>query len=125
VTPDTVRVLSPAERPEVGVLGPDGQGSARAIVWPGVGAQARTMHLLSLPAGAVSRELGHSGEAVYYVLAGTGVVHDADAGTATELVEGSMAHVEPGTRYSFAAGTDGLELVGGPGPADPDLYRER
>lgn len=121
---DTVRVLSPAERPRLDVLPPGGQGSARAIVWPGVGAEARTMHLVSLPAGAVSRDLSHGGEAVYYVVAGTGRVRDADAGTATDLTAGSMVHVEPGTRYSFAAGTDGIELVGGPGPADPDLYRE-
>jgi quercetin dioxygenase-like cupin family protein len=124
VSADTVRVLSPVDRPDVALVGPEGEGSARAIVWPGVGAQARTMHLVSLPAGAVSRELGHGGEAVYYVVAGTGVVRDADAGTTTDLIEGSMVHVEPGTRYAFAAGTDGLELVGGPGPADPDLYRE-
>jgi quercetin dioxygenase-like cupin family protein len=124
VSVETIQVLSPAERPEVDLLVPGGGGSARAIVWPGVGAQARTMHLVSLPAGAASRELSHRGEAVYYVVAGTGVVLDAAAGTDTEVVEGSMVHVEPGTPYSFAAGPDGIELVGGPGPADPDLYRE-
>jgi len=124
VSGETVQVLSPADQPTVELLRPGGEGSARALVWPGVGARARTMHLVSLPPGAATRELRHGGEGVYYVIAGTGVARDADAGTATDLIEGSMVHLEAGTRYSFAAGPDGIELVGGPGPADPDLYGE-
>ena len=117
-----VQVLSPAAAPPVGLLGPGSAGTARAIVWPGVGAQARTMHLVTLPPGAGTLELTHPGEAVYYVVSGGGTVRDA--GSETELREGSMVHVEPGTAYAFAAGGEGIAIVGGPGPADPALYEE-
>jgi len=33
-----------------------------------------------------------------------------------------MIHVEPGTRYEFHAGEDGIEILGGPCPADHALY---
>jgi hypothetical protein len=39
-------------------------------------------------------------------------------------VTGSMVYVERGTAYRFSAGAEGLELVGGPAPADHALYRE-
>ncbi len=106
------------------VLGPegrvldlvDGHGSARALVWPGVGAQMRSMHLVSLGAGARTRPQHHAGEAVYYVIAGGGRVARHD------LTEGAMVHVAPGSEYVFEAGPQGLELIGGPSPPDPALY---
>jgi hypothetical protein len=33
-------------------------------------------------------------------------------------------HVEPGTPYRFEAGDRAVELVGGPCPPDPALYRD-
>jgi hypothetical protein len=33
-----------------------------------------------------------------------------------------MAHVDAGTTYRFRAGDAGLDLIGGPAPADPALY---
>ncbi len=53
---------------------------------------------------------------------GAGTVRDPEAGTADAIAEGSMVHVEPGTRYRFEAGAGGLVLLGGPCPADASLY---
>jgi hypothetical protein len=61
-------------------------------------------------------------EAVYYVFAGTVEVHDLDLDVRRQVITGGMILVDPGTRYRFAAGPDGSEVVGGPSPADPMLY---
>ena len=37
-------------------------------------------------------------------------------------VAGSMTDVDPGTPYLVTASADGLDLVGGPSPADDSLY---
>jgi quercetin dioxygenase-like cupin family protein len=99
-----------------------GPGEALAMVWPGVGARMRSMHLIRLAAGSTTVPLRHPMEAVYAVIAGAGRVRDPDAGTSEALVEGSIFHVEPGTAYAIEAGAGGIELVGGPCPADPALY---
>jgi hypothetical protein len=65
----------------------------------------------------------HSGEAVYYVIRGEGTVRDPDAGVSMPLVEGSIFHVESGTAYVCEAAQAGMELIGGPCPVDPELYR--
>jgi quercetin dioxygenase-like cupin family protein len=98
-------------------------GEAFAVVWPGVGATMRSMNRISLKAGGATVEMHHPSEAVYYVIAGEGAVSDRDAGSSEKIVEGSMFHVDPGTRYVCEAGVLGLELVGGPCPADPRLYQ--
>jgi hypothetical protein len=33
-----------------------------------------------------------------------------------------MVHVDAGTPYELVAGDEGMELIGGPCPADPSLY---
>jgi quercetin dioxygenase-like cupin family protein len=100
-----------------------GQGTALAIVWPGVGAQMRSMCRIVLEAGSATVQLSHPMEAVYYVIAGTGTVIDPSLGETRPVVEGSMVHIEPGTRYSFMAGRSRLEIIGGPCPADAELFR--
>ncbi|HET7717733.1 MAG TPA: hypothetical protein VFK86_19070 [Bauldia sp.] len=100
-----------------------GKGEAYAVVWPGVGATMRSMHRISLGPGGATVPLRHPMEAVYSVIGGGGAVRDPDTGTSAPLVEGSIFHVEPGTSYLVEAGADGIELVGGPCPADPSLYR--
>lgn len=97
------------------------QGRAWAVIWPGMGARCRSLHRVSLAPGGTSVPLRHPGEAVYYVLAGRGAVEDA-AGTAHPLIEGSMVHVAPQGGHHFQAHDAGLELIGGPCPADPALY---
>jgi quercetin dioxygenase-like cupin family protein len=116
-----VRVLDAGETcPTLPLV--DGEGVARAVVWPGVGAQLRSMHRIRLAPGARTIALRHAMEAVYYVMSGDGAVREPEDPTARPLVEGAMVHVEPGTGYVFEAGAAGIEILGGPCPADPALY---
>jgi mannose-6-phosphate isomerase-like protein (cupin superfamily) len=101
----------------------EGEGSARPIVWPGVGAAFRSMHRIELAGGSRTIPLKHEMEAVYYVIRGDGIVRDPGDDSGESLVEGSMIHVEPGTAYVFEAGAAGILLLGGPCPADPTLYQ--
>jgi hypothetical protein len=100
-----------------------GRGEAYAVVWPGVGAEMRAMHRISLGAGSATVAQRHPMEAVYAVIGGGGTVRDPDTGAAEALTDGAMFHVDPGTAYVVEAGPSGIELVGGPCPADPALYR--
>ena len=81
------------------------------------------MQTIDLDPGGATVLLSHPMEAVYYVRAGTGVALDPDANDEFAIELGSMVHVEPGTRYRFEAGSDGMRLVGGPSPPDPEWYR--
>jgi quercetin dioxygenase-like cupin family protein len=115
-----------ADGEKVQVLGPDGPelpvvesgGSARALVWPGVGARLRSMHLITLEPGGRTRPQRHDAEAVYYVIEGDGRV----LGAAQPLEEGSMIHIAPGSEYVLEAGGDGMQVIGGPSPPDASLY---
>lgn len=100
----------------------DGEGLARAVIWPGLGATARSIHRITLGPSSRTVRLEHHGESVYYVMGGSGSVQGDDSPAQNGLVEGSMVHIGPGTGYRFAAGADGLEFFGGPCPADPALY---
>jgi quercetin dioxygenase-like cupin family protein len=121
-TPGEVRVLGAADHgPALPIV--DGEGSARPMVWPGVGAAFRTMHRIELAGGSRTVAMRHAMEAAYYVIRGDGVVRDPEDGADELLVEGSMIFVEPGTAYLIEAGGSGLLLLGGPCPADPALYR--
>ena len=102
----------------------EGEGVARAVIWPGVGAQLRSMHRISLAPGVRTIPQRHPMEAVYYVLSGGGTVRDPEHPPERPLVEGAMVHVEPGTAYVLAAGPEGIEILGGPCPADPALYAD-
>lgn len=99
-----------------------GDGSARAVVWPGVGARLRSMHRISLGPGARTVELSHPSDAVYFVITGSGSAADRSDGGEQALVEGSMVHIDAGTTYALLAADAGIEIVGGPAPADPALY---
>jgi quercetin dioxygenase-like cupin family protein len=108
-----VQVLGP-DGPELDLV--EGEGTARALVWPGAGAELRSMHRVSLGPGARTRTQTHPHEAVYYVISGSGSVGEHGLG------EGAMVHVAPEVAYAFEAGSGGLELIGGPSPADHSLY---
>lgn len=97
-------------------------GTARALIWPGVGAHMRSMHRISLRGGGRTISLRHPMEAVYYVITGAVDVEDLDTRTRQKVGTGGMFLVDPSTRYRIESGTDGSELVGGPCPADPRLY---
>jgi quercetin dioxygenase-like cupin family protein len=117
---EVVVVPGAGDGPALGIVA--GEGSARAVVWPGMGAQLRSMHRISLGPGARTIELRHPSDAVYYVIFGSGAAVDRTSGGRDALVEGSMVHVDAGTPYELAAAGDGMELVGGPCPADASLY---
>ncbi|MQA73398.1 MAG: hypothetical protein GEU88_03425 [Solirubrobacterales bacterium] len=120
---ERVLVVGADDGPELPLIAEG--GTARAVIWPGMGAALRSMHLLSLRPGGRTRRLRHPGEAVYYVIEGAGRVVDADLERGEQLVEGSMVHVDGATAYELHAGDAGMELVGGPSPADPVLYESR
>jgi mannose-6-phosphate isomerase-like protein (cupin superfamily) len=114
-------VVTPADRgPELRIVA--GDGSAHAVIWPGMGARLRSMNRISLGGGSQTIRLTHPSDSVYYVIGGAGEAVDADTAERTALVEGSMVHVDAGTAYELVAGEGGMELIGGPCPADPSLY---
>jgi quercetin dioxygenase-like cupin family protein len=117
---EQIQILSAAEGPRLPIV--QGSGHAHAVVWPGMGARLRSIHSVSLESGAHTIELSHSSEAVYYVAAGSGEAIDLGTGGREPLREGSMVHVDPGTRYVLGAGKEGMQVVGGPAPPDASLY---
>ncbi len=121
---DKVRVIdSRGELPEVCIV--EGTGWAKAIVWPGNGARYRTFQVIHLGAGSSTRSLDHPTDSVYYVMQGAGVVEDVKIKAQTTIVEGSMIHIDAGDHYRIRASETGLELLGGPCPADQRWYDPR
>jgi quercetin dioxygenase-like cupin family protein len=99
-----------------------GDGSARAVIWPGTGAAMRSIHLIELAPSSTTAPQVHPAESVYYVMDGTGTVAADDASPGAPLSPGAMVHMGPGTAYRFAAGPGGLGFFGGPCPCDPASY---
>jgi mannose-6-phosphate isomerase-like protein (cupin superfamily) len=112
---------STTDGPELPII--EGRGVARAIVWPGMGAKTRSLHRITLEPGSRTISMCHEMEAVYYVRAGVATVVDGDAPDPHVVESGSMFFVEPNTSYTVLAGDDLVELIGGPSPPDPALYR--
>ncbi|MEA2321860.1 MAG: hypothetical protein QOD81_1710 [Solirubrobacteraceae bacterium] len=115
-----IAVLDATAGPALRIV--EGEGSAHAVVWPGTGAQLRSLARIRLGAGARTVALRHPDEAVYYVIEGYGSVAEGHAAEPNALVPGAMVHIDPGTLYVITADERGLDLVGGPSPADPALY---
>jgi quercetin dioxygenase-like cupin family protein len=101
----------------------DGGGVARAVIWPGIGASLRSMHLVELEPGARTVPQRHPMEAVYYVIEGRAVAWDLADGASHRVGVGSMIFIEPETEYVISADGHRARFVGGPCPPDPDLYR--
>jgi mannose-6-phosphate isomerase-like protein (cupin superfamily) len=120
MTTDGVSVVDATEGPALPIV--EGDGRAWAVVWPGMGAELRSLHRIVLGVGSRTVELSHPSDAVYYVVTGHGVVAEPAGAPGEPLREGAMFHVDAGTAYVIAAGEDGIELMGGPAPADPSLY---
>jgi quercetin dioxygenase-like cupin family protein len=119
VSTPRIQVL-PATGPQLDIV--EAGSSAEAIVWPGMGAELRSMHLITLAPGARTSDLEHPSEAAYYVIEGDGGVADIAKGVEFKLTTGSMVHADAGDGYRFQAGAAGLRIVGGPCPPDPALY---
>ncbi|MPZ68201.1 MAG: hypothetical protein GEU71_01560 [Actinobacteria bacterium] len=100
----------------------DGDGYARAVIWPGIGAHLRSMHLIHLNSGAQTKEQRHPMEAVYYVIEGDAIAIDPSNGSSQVATQGSMIFVEPDTSYEIHATSMTAKIVGGPCPPDPHLY---
>lgn len=116
--PDPVEVIAATGGEPLAICA--GAGEAYAVVGPAIGARHRTMAVLRLPAGEATIPLCHPGEAVWYVVEGSGVAAPA-VGEPLELDEGTMIHTEPGAAYEIEAGGADLVLVGGPSPPHPGL----
>jgi quercetin dioxygenase-like cupin family protein len=118
---DQIRILEAGNGPALPIV--EGGGHATAVIWPGMGAQLRSIHMIRLEPGARTVQLRHPSEAVYSVTGGSGEALDAGARAGHPLRDGSMVHVDAGTAYAFRAGSEGMSLLGGPSPPDPALYR--
>ena len=117
---DGVQVVRTSdERPLLRLV--EGEGCARAVIWPGIGSRNRSLHIVELEPGARTVVQTHSSDAVYHLNAGSAEVIDDDSGTRQRLRVGSMVHIDQGTAYHFEA-VDHVELVGGPCPSDDALY---
>jgi len=115
-----ITILDGKGGPELPII--VGVGEARAIVWPGMGARARSLHRIWLGADAATVQLRHPSDAVYCVLDGAGWIEDIDLGERRDLAVGVIFHVDAGTRYAIHARDPGLQVIGGPAPADDSLY---
>jgi quercetin dioxygenase-like cupin family protein len=118
---DQIQVLALEAGPSLPIIADE--GAAHAVVWPGMGAQLRSLHRIDLGHGGRTIELRHPAEAVYYVMEGEGEAVDLDADQKQALRKGAMFHIDPETTYVLRASAAGMSLVGGPSPADPALYR--
>ncbi len=119
---ETIRVIDSAtEGFEIPIVASG--GNARVVMWPGNGAVYRTFHLIFLDPSGKTIPLRHQSDSVYYVISGCGVVTDVGAGTKSVLAEGAMVHIDRGDAYCFEADdAGGMRILGGPCPADPELY---
>ncbi len=117
---DAVRVLSGDGAPELQIIA--SAGKARAVVWPGVGAIHRSMHLIELRPNGYTTPLCHPSDAVYHLCEGSASVADINGGDTYELTVGAMIHIDAATSYRINAGTEGAVIIGGPCPPDPALY---
>ena len=98
-------------------------GRARAVVWPGVGAIHRSMHVITLDADGSTVPQSHPSDAVYHVCEGAAMVTDPAGVDSFEMEVGSMLHIDAGTAYRIKAGAAGVVIVGGPCPPDRGLLR--
>jgi mannose-6-phosphate isomerase-like protein (cupin superfamily) len=118
---ESIQVIDSVHSQEIPIV--DGIGNAKVVVWPGTGARHRTFQMINLGENSKTVQLCHpESDAAYYVLKGQGSVFDIGTGEAQELGEGGMVHIDAKDRYQFVASASGMDLLGGPCPADISLY---
>lgn len=120
LTGDELLVVTPEQwGPDLGLV--EGIGAFREIVGPRLGARERSMHHVSLGAGASTVTLTHPGDAVYYVAEGAAGIQASGGGAVRPLPTGAMVHISGGSGYLLHSEA-GAVLLGGPSPVDPGLY---
>jgi mannose-6-phosphate isomerase-like protein (cupin superfamily) len=102
----------------------EGQGQARAVIWPGIGARLRSVHMFELAPGDHTKTQCHPMEAVYFVVEGEAFAVDPSVGSRERVMAGSMIFVEPDTPYEIHADGGPVRFFGGPCPPDPALYED-
>jgi mannose-6-phosphate isomerase-like protein (cupin superfamily) len=116
-----VRVIDSAVGcPEIPIV--EGEGNAKVVLSPHNGSTFRSFQLVSLKQNARTIGLKHASNCVYYVIEGAGAIVDTVAGARLDLAEGGMVHIDAGDVYRIEAGTEGIEVIGGPCPPDESLY---
>ncbi|ODN72318.1 cupin domain-containing protein [Methylobrevis pamukkalensis] len=117
---NVVRVIdTSSDCPEIPIIERNGRG--RVVLWPGNGARFRSFQLISLTEGGSTIPLSHASDCVYYVISGTGRIVDLGGDGTSELVEGTMVHIDAGDSYRIE--TDArIEILGGPCPPDAAFY---
>lgn len=117
----TVRVIDSAvDCPEVPLV--EGKGNAKVVLWPGNGAEFRSIQLFTLEKGDRLIPLKHVNDCVYYVIEGAGVVESIPDRETQPLIEGSIVHIDASDEYRIHAGDNGMRFLGGPCPPDEALY---
>jgi mannose-6-phosphate isomerase-like protein (cupin superfamily) len=118
---ESIQVVDTVHCPEIPIV--EGVGNAKVVIWPGMGARYRTFQVINLGKNSKTIQLCHpEADAAYYVLKGQGSVLDVNTGQSQELGEGGMVHIDAKDHYQFVASVSGMELLGGPCPADSSLY---
>lgn len=117
-----IRILR-ADREFVPLPGAAGEES-RAIVWPGMGARAGTIHFTTVqPGHSTQPRRFPNSELSFYAMQGRGKITDLDLFSEHPFDTMDMAHVLPGVLHQVAnRGTDPLIIIGGPCPPEPALY---
>lgn len=117
----SIQVIDASHTPEIPMV--EGAGNAKVVIWPGTGAFHRTLQVIALAANSKTVQLCHpKSDAAYYVVRGDGVVLDLATGQSQQLGEGGMVHIDANDRYQFVASSTGMQILGGPCPADESLY---
>ena len=118
---ESIQVIDSVHSQEIPIV--DGIGNAKVVICRGTGARHRTFQVINLGENSKTVQLCHpESDAAYYVLKGQGRVFDVGTGEAQELGEGGMVHIDAKDRYQFVASVSGMDLLGGPCPADISLY---
>jgi len=101
-------------------------GTAKAIIWPGMGAKHGSMHYIVMKPGEENIMHKHKeSEDMFYIVQGSGVVVDGDTEEEHPFEKGDFVFVEPNTKHAVKSlGPEDYISVGGPSPADIEVYRK-
>jgi|AntRauTorcE11898_2_1112593.scaffolds.fasta_scaffold21724_2 quercetin dioxygenase-like cupin family protein len=102
------------------------EGTAKAIIWPGMGAKYGVMNYFVMKPGGENVPHKHDdSEDMFYIAQGQGVVADLDNNIEHPIEAGCFVYVEPGTMHAAKSyGPDDYISIGGPTPPDPEMFKE-